>query len=100
MQNSNINITGHGLDVTPAIKEFTLSKFDKLQRHFDKITSINIIFDVEKLSQVAEATVHVSKGELFASSESNNLYSSIDDLIGKLDRQLIKHKEKMRDHRD
>ena len=94
-----INFTGHRLEITPALREYTISKFDKLQRHFDKISSINIIFDVEKLRQIAEATMHVSKAELHASSESENMYSSIDSLVEKLDRQLIKHKEKIKNHR-
>lgn len=93
-----INITGHRLDVTPAIRAFTEEKFDKLERHFDHITAINVVFDVEKLRQIAEATVFVAKGELHASSESEDLYAAIDALIDKLDRQLIKHKEKIRDH--
>ncbi len=93
-----INITGHRLEVTPALRAFTQEKFDKLERHFDHITSINVIFDVEKLRQIAEATVYVAKGELHASSESEDMYAAIDTLIDKLDRQLIKHKEKIRDH--
>lgn len=95
-----INITGHRLDVTPALRAFTEEKFDKLERHFDHITSINVIFDVEKLRQIAEATVFVARGELHASSESEDLYAAIDTLIDKLDRQLIKHKEKIRNHRE
>ncbi|MGL5743005.1 MAG: ribosome hibernation promoting factor [Legionella sp.] len=95
-----INITGHRMDVTPALRAFTEEKFDKLERHFDQITSINVVFDIEKLRQIAEATVYVAKGELHASSESDNLYAAIDTLIDKLDRQLIKHKEKSRQHRD
>ena len=94
-----INFTGHHLEVTPALREYTISKFDKLQRHFDKISSINVIFDIEKIMQTAEATMHVAKLELHASSKSENMYSSIDSLVEKLDRQLIKHKEKLQDHR-
>ena len=95
-----INFTGHRLEITPALREFTTNKLDRLQRHFDRITSINVIFDVEKMRQIAEATVFVSKGELHASSESEDMYSAIDSLVDKLDRQLIKHKEKMKNHRD
>ena len=58
------------------------------------------MFDVEKLIKVAEATILVAKGEVHASSESENMYTAIDILVDKLDRQLIKYKEKMRDHRD
>lgn len=95
-----INFTGHGMEVTTALRTFTQEKFDKLERHFDKITAINVIFDVEKLRQIAEATILVNKGELHASAESEDMYAAIDELVDKLDRQLIKHKEKMRDHRD
>jgi putative sigma-54 modulation protein len=95
-----INFTGHRMEVTTALKTFTQEKFDKLDRHFDKITAINVIFDVEKLRKIAEATILVNRGELHASSESEDMYTAIDILVDKLDRQLIKHKEKMRDHRD
>lgn len=57
-----INITGHHMDVTPAIRAFTEEKFDKLERHFDQITSINVVFGIEKLRQIAEATVYIAKG--------------------------------------
>lgn len=95
-----INFTGHHVDVTPALRAFTVDKFDKLERHFDKITAINVIFDVAKLRQVAEASIHVAKGELHARAESENLYTAIDELVDKLDRQLLKHKEKTRAHRE
>jgi len=95
-----INITGHRMDVTPAIRAFTEEKFQKLERHFDHITSIHVVYDVEKLRQIAEATVLVSKGELHASSEAEDLYSAIDSLVDKLNRQLMKHKEKLLGHRD
>ncbi|KTC82440.1 ribosome hibernation promoting factor [Legionella cherrii] len=93
-----INITGHHIDVTPALRAYTEEKFDKLERHFDHITSINVVLNVEKLRQIAEATVHVTKGELHASSESDDLYAAIDNLIDKLERQLSKHKEKILNH--
>ena len=95
-----INFHGHHLDITPSLKSYTTNKFATLGRHFDRITSINVTFDVEKLSQVAEATIFVSKAELHASCQSDSLYSAIDLLADKLDRQLIKHKEKIQDHRE
>lgn len=93
-----INITGHRLEVTSSLRTFTEEKFDKLERHFDQITKINVVFDVEKLRQIAEATIYVVGGEIHASSESEDMYAAIDTLIDKLDRQLIKHKEKIRHH--
>jgi len=94
-----INIKAHRMDLTQSLRTFTEEKFDKLERHFDKITAINVIFDVENLNQIAEATILVAKGELHASSESLDMYTAIDLLIDKLDKQLIKHKEKIRDRR-
>ena len=95
-----ISFIGHRMEVTPALKTFTQDKLNKLERHFDKITAIHVTFEVEKLIQIAEATILVSKGEVHASSESENMYTSIDLLIDKLDKQLMKHKEKKLDHRN
>lgn len=93
-----MTISGHHLDVTDPIREYVTSKFSKLERHYDHINSTTIILSVEKLSQKAEATIHVSGGELFANAEHEDLYAAIDALSEKLDRQLIKYKEKNRDH--
>jgi putative sigma-54 modulation protein len=95
-----INITGHRLEVTPSLRTFTEEKFDRLERHFDKITTVNVVFDVEKLRQIAEATILVAKGEIHASAESEDMYTTIDLLVDKLNRQLMKHKEKIIGHRD
>lgn len=91
-----LNISGHHLDITDPIKDYVTTKLSKLERHHDGITSTNVILSVEKLIQKAEATVHVSGGEFFADSEHEDLYAAIDMLTDKLDRQLIKHKEKSR----
>lgn len=96
----HINFTGHHIEVTPALKTFTEEKFGKLERHFDKITTVNVVFDVEKLSHIAEASVLVAKSEIHARAESQDMYTAIDELVAKLDRQLLKHKEKIRNHRE
>jgi putative sigma-54 modulation protein len=93
-----INISGHHVEVTPALREYVLTKFDRLQRHFDQITKTEVTLIVEKLIQKAEATIHVSGADIFATSESEDMYAAIDVLADKLDRQLIKHKEKHRGH--
>lgn len=95
-----INFTGDNFEVTPAIRSYAEEKFNKLEKHFDRITSIHVVFYIEKLSQLAEATIMISKDTLHASSESEDMYASIDNLVDKLDRQLIKHKEKIRERRD
>ena len=91
-----MTISGHHLDITDAINDYVTAKLSKLERHNDRITSTNVILSVDKLIQKAEATVHVSGGEFFANSENEDLYAAIDMLVDKLDRQLIKHKEKNR----
>ena len=93
-----INFTGHHIDVTTALKSYTEEKFNKLERHFDKINSIHVVFDIEKLSQIVEATINITKGEFHARAESEDMYASIDELVDKLDRQLLKHKEKIKAH--
>lgn len=95
-----INFTGHNVEVTPALKAFTEDKFTKLERHFDRITSIHVVFDVQKLSQIVEASILISKAKLHARAESEDMYVAINTLVDKLDRQLIEHKEKIREHRE
>lgn len=93
-----LNISGHHLEITDAIHDYVTSKLSRLEKHYDRITSTNVILSVDKLVQKAEATVHVSGAELFADAENEDLYAAIDSLADKLDRQLIKHKEKHRGH--
>lgn len=95
----NITLTGHGLEVTPALREFTNNKLDKLARHAEKISRINVTFDVQKLDQIAEATILLGGNEIHASSKAEDMYHAIENLVSKLDRQIIKHKEKSTDHR-
>jgi putative sigma-54 modulation protein len=92
-----ISVSGHHLDVTESIRAYTLEKFEKIERHFEHITSIHVILELEKNVQKAEATVHIKGGELFADACSDDLYAAIDALVDKLDRQILKHKEKVID---
>ncbi|MBU2885440.1 ribosome-associated translation inhibitor RaiA [Gilvimarinus agarilyticus] len=94
-----INISGHHIEVTEAIEEYVHNKFAKLTHHNDLITSINVFLTVEKLTQKAEASIHVSGKDIFANADSEDLYTAIDALTDKLDRQVIKHKEKLKSHR-
>ena len=71
---------------------------DRLERHFDKMTNVHVILKVEKQRMEAEATIHINGANLFANSEDEDMYAAIDSLTDKLDRQLIKHKEKRSDH--
>jgi len=91
-----LTISGHHLEITTAIRDYITQKFSKLERHYEQITSTQVILTVDNLSQNAEATVHVSGAELFANSQHEVMYAAIDALTDKLDRQLIKYKEKHR----
>lgn len=97
----NLQISGHHLEVTPAIRDYVTGKLDRVIRHFDNVIAVNVILSVVKLKQKAEVTVHVSGKDIYVESEDNDLYAAIDALIDKLDRQVIKHKQKIQDyHRD
>lgn len=89
-----INFTGDNFEITPQLKELTLKKFDRLTRHFDRITSIQVIFSVQKLTQRAESIINLPGDQIHASAESDDLYRSIDLLVKKLDSQVRKYKEK------
>lgn len=93
-----INLTGHHIDMTPALRSYVEDKFGRLQRHFDHMISAHVILSVEKERHTAEATVHVNGGSLFADVQHDDMYAAIDGLIDKLDRQIKKHKEKLTDH--
>ncbi|WP_017221698.1 ribosome hibernation-promoting factor, HPF/YfiA family [Moritella dasanensis] len=93
-----INLTGRHVDITDSLKDYVDNKFSKLERHFEHINNIHVILNVEKLLQVAEAKIQLSGGEIFAVHEHNDMYAAIDGLLDKLDRQVIKHKEKLIRH--
>ena len=91
----NLNITGHHIEVTPAIREYVTGKLDRVLRHFDQVTSSHVILSVEKLQQKAEVTLHVKGKDIFADATDGDLYAAIDLVADKLDRQVVKHKEKV-----
>lgn len=93
-----INLTGHHIDVTASMRNYVESKFERLERHFDNMTSIHVILSVEKERQKAEATINVNKRKLFAEAQHEDMYAAIDSLLDKLDRQVKKHKEKQSNH--
>jgi putative sigma-54 modulation protein len=94
-----IMITGHHMEVTPALRAYVEQKAERLERRFDHLTNVHFVLTVEKERHKAEATVHVNRGNLFADAEHEDMYAAIDELIDKLDRQIKRHKEKLTDHR-
>ncbi len=92
-----INVSGHHVEVTDSLRSYVNTKLDRLERHFDKIIHMSVILSVEKQRQKAESTIRISGGEVYADAESEDLYAAIDMLADKLDRQLLKQKEKQND---
>ena len=94
-----VNITGHHVELTPALKDYINEKLEKVHKRFSNITNAQVTLSVEKkFHQKAEATLHLAKAEIFATSEAEDMYAAIDLLVDKLDRQVVKYKEKMQNH--
>ncbi len=94
-----VNLTGHHVDLTDALRAYVDEKIARLERHFDHVTNVHVILSVEKLNQKAEATVHIAGADVFADAVHQDMYAAIDALVDKLDRQVLKHKEKLKSHR-
>ena len=94
----NLQISGHHLEITPAIHEYAKGKLERVTRHFDNVIDVNVILSVDKLKQKAEVTVHLSGKDVFVEAIDEDLYAAIDCLADKLDRQIQKHKQKLQDH--
>ena len=99
----NLTISGHHLEVTPALREYVLTKLDRVTRHFDQVVDVNVILSVEKQKekekrQKAEVTLHVKGKDIFVETSHEDLYAAIDQLMDKLDRQVVKHKDRVQEH--
>jgi putative sigma-54 modulation protein len=94
-----LNLSGHHIEITEALRNYVSNKMERLERHFDHVTNMHVVLRVEKQRQKAEATLHVSGANLFANAEHEDMYAAIDALTDKLDRQIKKHKEKLQNHR-
>ena len=91
----NLHLSGHHLELTPAIREYVTSKLDRVKRHFDHVIDVNVILSFEREQRHAEASIHLRGKDLFAESQDPDMYAAIDSLVDKLDRQIVKHKEKL-----
>jgi putative sigma-54 modulation protein len=99
----NLTISGHHLEVTPALRSYVTTKLDRITRHFDQVVDIKVLLTVVKQKekerrQRAECKIHVKGDDLFAESSHEDLYAAVDDLVDKLDRQVGRHKTRMQDH--
>jgi putative sigma-54 modulation protein len=99
----NLTISGHHLEVTPALREYVLTKLDRVTRHFDQVVDVNVLLTVEKLKekerrQKAEVTLHVKGKRHLRRAFHEDMYAAIDQLMDKLDRQVVRHKDRVQDH--
>jgi putative sigma-54 modulation protein len=95
----NLNLTGHHLTITPAIRDYVVAKLDRVVRHFDHVIDVNVVMTVDKLQQKIEANLHTRGKDIHAEAIDADLYAAIDALADKLDRQVLKHKEKREERR-
>lgn len=94
----NLTITGHHVEVTPALHDYITEKLGRVTRHFDHVIDVAVILSVEKLVQKAEVNLHIRGKDIHVESEDADMYAAIDALVDKLDRQVLKHKEKNSEH--
>jgi putative sigma-54 modulation protein len=99
----NLTISGHHVEVTPAIREYVHTKLDRVRRHFDQVIDIAVILTVDQLRDKekchkADINLHISGKDIHVESTAHDLYAAIDALVDKLDRQVIKHKDKIQNH--
>lgn len=93
-----VNITGHHIEITEALRNYVEDKCERLERHFEHLARIHVVLSVESKRQRAEATFYLDGADIVASAESENMYAAIDALIDKLDRQSKKRRGKLTDH--
>ncbi len=93
-----INLSGHHIEVSPALRDYVNNKLQRLERHIDNVTNAHVVLSIDKLQQKAEATVHISGASVFADAVHEDMYAAIDALADKLDRQIKRHKEKRTQH--
>ncbi|MDI1257644.1 ribosome-associated translation inhibitor RaiA [Aquabacterium sp.] len=99
----NLTISGHHLEVTAALREYVLTKLERVTRHFDQVVDVTVLLSVEKQKekdrrQKAEVNLHVKGKDIFVETAHEDLYAAIDQLMDKLDRQVCRHKDRVQDH--
>lgn len=94
----NLNIMGHHIEITPALRGYIETKMERVLRHSDNVIDVSVVLSVEKLRQRAEVVVRVRGKDICISGDEENMYAAIDSMIDKLDRQLLKHKDRTYSH--
>jgi len=91
----NLTLTGHHLEITPALRGYVEEKLKRVTRHFDNVIDVTVILTVEKLKHKAEVNLHVAGKDIYVETIEEDMYAAVDVLVDKLDRQVLKHKEKL-----
>ena len=99
----NLTISGHHLEVTPALRSYVAGKLDRITRHFDQVVDVKVLLSIENQTekerrQKAECNIHVKGNDMFAESAHEDMYAAVDELVDKLDRQVVKHKDRLQNH--
>ncbi len=96
-----LNVSGQQIEITEPLRQYVTEKIGRIQKHFDHVTNTNVVlhFEKKKNRHMAEATINAKGAQLHANSEGDDMYAAIDALADKLDRQILKHKEKSSNHR-
>ena len=94
----NVQVSGHHVEITQPIRDYVLSKLERIKRHFEQVIDINVILSVQKLRKKAEISVHMRGKDIHVESDDEDMYAAIDLMMDKLDRQIIKHKDKAFGH--
>jgi putative sigma-54 modulation protein len=95
----NLSLSGHHLVITPAIRDYVTVKLDRVTRHFDHVIDVNLVLSVDKLRQQVTANLHIRGKDIHVECVDPDMYAAIDALADKLDRQVVKYKEQLKDHR-
>ncbi|MGZ5037763.1 MAG: ribosome hibernation-promoting factor, HPF/YfiA family [Usitatibacter sp.] len=95
----NLQLTGQHVEITPAIRNYVLAKLERINRHFDHVIDVNVVMTIEKLDQKIEANVHLSGKDIHVEANDADMYAAIDNLTDRLDRQILKHKERFQVHK-
>lgn len=96
----NLSIHGNHVEVTPALREYVAGKFNRVERHFDQVIDASVQLTVEKVLQRAEVTLRLRGNNIHVESVDADMYAAIDALVDKLDRQVLRHKDRLRGHQD
>ena len=99
----NLTISGHHLEVTPPLRSYVAGKLDRITRHFDQVVDVKVLLSIENQTekerrQKAECNIHVKGNDMFAESAHEDMYAAVDELVDKLDRQVVRHKDRLQSH--